>query len=262
MSWKLAAPSFVLSGTVAENCRFLAHRVDSVGLCLFETRACLEYGEDDLPPWLTKLRGRDGAMRYHAHLPLDLPWELGADAAADLAVALARHIAWLHPEAYVLHPPATAPELREFLLRWQDAGLDTASLCLENIQGNDLAQTLPLTYEFNCGYCLDFGHILAFGQGHLLGDTRFLERARMLHVYAPGAPGPTGSFGGHKHAPLTRLDREGGETLAAFMAALSLHAQGGGLLVLEIFSWPGIEESLETVSPWLATAAGVEDNFS
>ena len=48
---RLAAPSFVIPAGVAENARFLADKVDEVGLCLFETRACLSYGPQDLPPY-------------------------------------------------------------------------------------------------------------------------------------------------------------------------------------------------------------------
>ena len=40
---------------VAENARLLADKVDEVGLCLFETRACLDYGPHDLPPDLAAL---------------------------------------------------------------------------------------------------------------------------------------------------------------------------------------------------------------
>jgi len=38
---RLAAPSFVLPAGVAENARFLAGKVDEVGLCFFETQSCL-----------------------------------------------------------------------------------------------------------------------------------------------------------------------------------------------------------------------------
>ena len=73
----VAAPSFVLPGNIVENVRFLAGRVEEVALCFFENAACLAYTEQDLPPDL-----RDLPLRWHVHLPFDLPWPEKASAAA------------------------------------------------------------------------------------------------------------------------------------------------------------------------------------
>ena len=74
---RIAAPSFVIAANVADNAVFLAHKVDEVGLCLFETRGCLDYGPADLPASLAHL-----PLRWHAHLPVDLPWPASAAANA------------------------------------------------------------------------------------------------------------------------------------------------------------------------------------
>ena len=73
LAGRLAAPSFVLPGTVAENARFLSGRVDEMALCFFEAQACLKYGENDLPPDLAE-PSESGRLRCHVHLPVDLPW--------------------------------------------------------------------------------------------------------------------------------------------------------------------------------------------
>ena len=92
LAGRLAAPSFVIPAGVAENARFLAGKVDEVGLCLFETSACLNYGPQDLPPDLAAL-----PLRWHAHLPVDLPWPQKSTAAqsaypARTAATLARQV--------------------------------------------------------------------------------------------------------------------------------------------------------------------------
>ncbi|MDO5484253.1 MAG: hypothetical protein Q4F27_05035, partial [Desulfovibrionaceae bacterium] len=69
LAGRLAAPSFVLPGTVAENAAFLAGKVDEVALCLFEAQACLAYTAADMPAALADL-----PLRWHVHLPVDLPW--------------------------------------------------------------------------------------------------------------------------------------------------------------------------------------------
>ena len=88
---RIAAPSFVIAANVADNASFLAHKVDEVGLCLFEAHSCLKYGPADLPASLARL-----PLRWHAHLPVDLPWPTQVTAgnahpareAAQLALAV------------------------------------------------------------------------------------------------------------------------------------------------------------------------------
>lgn len=236
-SWRLAAPSFVLPGTVAENCAFLQGRVDEVALCFFETDACLEYGENELPPWLGGLPGRKEPLRYHVHLPLDLPWQQGSDAAAQACIALARKVAFLAPEAFVLHPPPGGDQLQAFMAAWRQAGLPARSICLENTRHNDLALSLQLAYAANCGVCLDFGHALAYGQQALLESPPALARVRMLHLYAPG-----GEEGGrHRHLPLTELDDAARRELDALLGRLGPGA--GRVMVLEVFDWQAWQAS-------------------
>ena len=72
LAGRLAAPSFVLPGTVAENARFLSGRVDEMALCFFEAQACLKYGENDLPPDLAE-PSESGTLRCpvsYTHLTL------------------------------------------------------------------------------------------------------------------------------------------------------------------------------------------------
>jgi hypothetical protein len=97
-----AAPSFLWPGTIAENCARLATTVPEVGLLFFETRSCLEYTDDDLPLSLAEL-----GLRYHVHLPLDLPWAEGAEAVLETVHKLLAKCAFLQPWAAVLHPPLT-----------------------------------------------------------------------------------------------------------------------------------------------------------
>jgi len=68
-----AAPLFLWPDTAAENCARLASMVSEVGLLFLETRSRLEDTHDDLPLSLAK-----SGLRYHVHLPLDLPWVDGA----------------------------------------------------------------------------------------------------------------------------------------------------------------------------------------
>lgn len=244
LSGRLAAPSFVLPGTVAENARFLSGKIDEIGLCFFETRACLDYGETDLPPDLAGL-----PLRWHVHLPADLPWPSGrgenAARAASVALAVFRKAAFLRPRLAVLHPPEGSPArqrrlLKDFATRWQSAS--SAPLLAENIDCCDLARLGPgFLPEHGLRVCLDVGHLLGYAQGRLAAST-LPEEAALIHWSAPGAR--------DRHLPLTRLCAAEREAALGIMRRLP----GTAVHLAEIFHWPGLAASLPVLAA-LAEAA-------
>lgn len=254
--WRLAAPSLVQPDTLNANCRALAGRVDEICLTLYETRSCLDYGPAELPPDLAGLLGRDGEpMRYHAHLPLDLPWSENGEAVAKAVVGLAEKCAFLAPNFFVLHPPDPAPDLDEaalfesFVAALRARDFDPARLLVENIETNDLGAILPLAEAAGCGLCFDIGHAQAFAQAPLLDRPETARMLRCLHVYAPhdGPECPTRRHGGHGHYSLRKADQPGRALLARALelAAAVRDARGEPdfAVLLEVFSWPDLIES-------------------
>lgn len=267
---RVAAPSWVLPGSLADNCRFLAGRVDEAGLLFFETESSLAYGEADLPPDLALL-----PLAYHVHLPLDLPWS-EPDRVADICLALMQSCARLcaprfaerlaggaagrvagmaagpaadggsRPIRGVLHPPGPehggARAFAAFLARYGHRGGDSSLLLLENTPENDLAGMVGPAGEANMGFCLDLGHLLACGQERALLRAPVLERTRMLHLSAPGL-----ESGRIRHLPLTALDEQGRET----GRRLCREAPADAVLMIELFAWEGVVESLPVLCSWL-----------
>ncbi len=80
--------------------------MDEVGLLFLQAQACLSYTEEDLPVWLTRT-----GLRFHVHLPLDLPWEAGQSHVWEIVAGLRRKAAFLRPWAFVLHPPGAWSEV-------------------------------------------------------------------------------------------------------------------------------------------------------
>ncbi|WP_051445261.1 cobamide remodeling phosphodiesterase CbiR [Desulfocurvus vexinensis] len=228
-----AAPSFVVPGTVGENCRFLAGLAPEVGLLFFETQACMAYGPQDLPPELAGL-----GLRYHVHLPLDLPWERGVAAVWAVVRALVDKAAFLAPWGYVLHPPGTVRELEALVGLWTGHGLDPAALLLENVRGNDLTALLAPSAALGLSLCLDLGHLMAYNQP-IPELARDWQRVRMLHLCAPGPGG--------RHRPLAELDGAGRALLARLVAATGPRA----VLMLEIFDAPGLFASAALLADWM-----------
>jgi hypothetical protein len=248
-----AAPSWVIPGTLAENCVFLAGKVNEAGLLFFETTASLAYGAEDLPPFLADL-----PLSYHAHLPVDLEWE-EPEKAAVVCADLLDKISFLgqkggqqefsSPRA-VLHPPAHDPAdalraarlLERFAAAFTARGHSLSSLLLENVRGNDLSGLRGLVRELGFGVCLDTGHALAYGQGSLLRDAALLERVALVHVNAPGRGAKAGG-----HFPLPSLDAAGQALCASFCRAAPEEA----VIMLELFRWEEILLSLPLVRAWL-----------
>ncbi len=236
MPFCLAAPSFVRPGTVAENCTFLAEKVDEVGLVFFETKACLAYDENDLAPWLADLD-----LSYHVHLPLDLPWDQGIDAAFEVIAALAAKVGYLSPTAWVLHPhPLAPPALVE--ARFTKLGIDPADVLLENIEECDLTEIWAEILATSLSVCLDIGHVLAYSQHSLTRLPDFWQRVRMLHAYAPDPRHPS------RHTALTLLDLEGRKLLRYALKSLI----PGTVVNLEIFNENDLIASLAHYKTLLA----------
>lgn len=249
---RIAAPSFVIAANVADNAFFLAHKVDEVGLCLFETRGCLNYGPDDLPASLANL-----PLRWHAHLPVDLPWPARAAAggvspareAARLALAVLNRVTALVPHmtlrAAVLHPPEGSPAsqrrmLADFAGHWHAHGQAAPPLLLENVAHSDvLCLGGDFLADHGLGLCLDVGHLLGYVQNGLL-HSALPRQAAMLHWSAPG--------NGDQHLPLTALTPEQRHIAQSLMADAPLTATH----MIEVFNWDGLSASL----PVLAALAG------
>ena len=249
---RIAAPSFVIAANVADNASFLAHKVDEVGLCLFETRGCLDYGPADLPASLAHL-----PLRWHAHLPVDLPWPASAAAnatrpareAAQLALAVLDRVHTLVPQmtlqAAVLHPPEGSPALQrrmlaDFARRWHAQEHAAPPLLLENVAHSDVfCLGGSFLADHGLGLCLDVGHLLGYVQKGLL-HSALPRQAAMLHWSAPG--------NGDQHLPLTAFTPEQRRIAQGLMAA----APPTATHMIEVFNWDGLSASL----PVLAALAG------
>jgi hypothetical protein len=253
---RLAAPSWVIPASLEENCRFLAGRVNEVGLLFFETKGSLAYTEQDIPLSLAAL-----PLSFHVHLPVDLPWH-EPERAAKICLALLRKVSCLRNSGVpdgeqppphcrgVLHPPphdpadsgSAARKLAAFARGFADRGGENSLLLLENCKDNDLTPIMGPLLDHGFTVCLDSGHMLAYGQESLLGNDVLLQHTGMLHLSAPGRGSLSGS-----HLPLTMLDPAG----AGLCRDLVRQVPRQSVLMAELFDWSAIEVSLPMIRSWL-----------
>ncbi len=231
----ISAPSWVMPGGIAANAAFLAGSVDQCGLCFFETAACLNYSQADLPADLASL-----PLSWHIHMPLDLPWQ-DARETAQICASLAAKAAHLDIRYIVIHPPdcrngwpdgcrSCRKKLQKFADCWRK--LAHGQILLENVPWCDV-QCLGRDFmdSTGLGLCLDVAHALAYGQKELL-RCWLLSATALVHWSAPGD--------GDRHLPLTELAPAQWRLAAQIMARLPATATH----MLEIFNWNGIEASL------------------
>lgn len=237
--FRLAAPSWVWPGTVGENCRRLGEVFDEVGIVLFESQASLAYTDEDLPPTLAEL-----SLRYHLHLPLDLPWSQGVFAVRHIIEGLLDKTAFLDPWGFVLHAPPHAKLLDEVAFCFIHRGIKPDRILLENTKEfNPLEFWCDIRY-LGLNVCLDLGHLMAYNQERLLDLPRLWPRVKLIHLSAPGE--------GDRHLPLTELDREGRRLLRVILSRM-----GPDTVVMpEVFEPEGLAESLAVLHHVMTTSAG------
>ena len=261
----LAAPSWVIPGTLADNCRFLSGKVDEVGLLFFEQDACLAYGKGDLPLSLADL-----GLSYHVHLPADLDWSRPA-LAAENCLRLMDKVDFLKARLAVLHPPTMAPTavvessfasadsatslttastpdclqaLEVFINAWQKAGRAASDIALENTQGCDLLAHTKLIIDSGMNICLDIGHIFAYAQQDLSVSHELIARARLFHLSAPGT-GKNKS----RHLPLSRLVADEQKLVLRLIGM----APPDAAMMPELFNWADYTASASLLAKWLCT---------
>jgi hypothetical protein len=227
-------------GSAAANVAFLSGRVRGVMLC------CLE-SSPRLPSPCPDPDAFGPQLDWHLHLPVDLPWEQGPQAAAAVALRVAAatdrlpRAAGSRPSA-VLHLPPDIRLLPEFERIWNSCA--SMRLLLENTPEAFFPEfSAAPPGQAPAGLCLDVAHLVLFCARHRLRPARLcpperLAALEMLHWSAP-------CNGRDAHAPLTQLDGEG-KTLYRSLAQQT----DGKLDVLEIFDWQGLAASWAVLRGW------------
>ena len=211
-------------------------------------------------------------LRWHAHLPTDLPGlsnpalcsEASGRRAAELALGAWRRVAFLHPRFGVLHLPrsgeggegvkAASAWLAGFFQVWRDAGEKAENIALENVRGASFRLLEASGESGEAALCLDMAHALAYGQEEDCTRIEILKRVRLIHWSAPG-PAASGGRARDRHMPLARLTGVQKDWLLHVWARRALPLLPADVThVVEVFDWEGILRSLPELEEILAVA--------
>lgn len=232
LPFTVAAPSFVWPAGYRENCLALAPHVEEVGLLFFESASSLALAETDLPS-----AGDLSDLRCHVHLPLDLYWGDGGDAAAGTTAALLEKILHLCPRAAVLHPPADPGMLSNFCGRLSGLVLTAPNLLpellIENLDPEGFISLWPRIEDLGLHVCLDLAHLLAAPSSGILALPGLWERVRMVHLSAPAD--------GDRHLSLDMLSPEQERLVLDWLRRVPADA----VCMVEVFSPRSLFASLE-----------------
>lgn len=223
---RLAVPSWVVPGTIWDNASYLTGKVGEIALCCFESHACLDYDDNDLPEKLAFL-----PLRWHVHLPLDLPWTSGVEEVSSICLRLRKKLSFLCPHTFVLHAPDCQNHLsllERFSSLWYKD--NQARLLLENPANfKGVFPDIGFLRHFGYGFCLDVAH--AQRQTGIL-CSQLPENASMVHWSCPD--------GSDSHQSLSHLSMAQLDAYQKIASRIPPSAQH----VLEIFDWQKIINSL------------------
>ncbi|GFK93530.1 hypothetical protein NNJEOMEG_01364 [Fundidesulfovibrio magnetotacticus] len=226
----LAATSWLAPTTLRRNLERIAAwdlPIHQAALLFYQHAPSLAYAPSEF-----HVRG----LETHVHLPTDLPWEQGPGPCWDLCARLMDLAAPLAPWAGVLHPPGDPALLEDFAARWRKASPGWR-LLVENIPSDGLEAHWPVIEALDLSLCLDNGHLMAFGQHHLLQRPGLARRVELLHCYAPGP-----EAGRHRHLGLQLLTPEQRALLGEILDLLDPNTT----ILFEVFTEEDLRASLET----------------
>jgi hypothetical protein len=219
-------PSWVIPGTYLENLQFLEDKPEIAGVELLffldtrETRALLSAEFEALERYASR-------FIFTAHLP-DLLEESQEELISRLA-PLVRH--------FVCHPgPLGGVEAQGGRIRAWGERFGPERFVVENTVPGALEAILPWLFP-ETPVCMDTGHLLLEGASPAGFFRRYGGRIREIHLHGVDYAGALGDGRLPDHRAFRREE-------PWFQALGPVLADFGGVLNVEIFSWPEAERTL------------------
>jgi sugar phosphate isomerase/epimerase len=251
LPFRLGATSYIIEAGLVENARLLSGLVHDMELILFETKEMSNIPDRGILRALRSVALESG-LSYTVHLPADVFFghedETERIRSVQWALKIIDITSCLDPIAYVVHfhGERRGRNPASDLSRWLSAlersirtvlssGIRPEMLCVETLD-YPFSLIEGIVFRNSLSICLDIGHLAFYGydvEEHL---SRYLRRARVLHLH--------GHDNGSDHKALSLLNQD---LLARVLCELEACPLAGRVATLEVFGLEDLEDSISCI---------------
>ncbi|MFA4983953.1 MAG: cobamide remodeling phosphodiesterase CbiR [Candidatus Omnitrophota bacterium] len=246
LTFKIGTTSYIYPATILENINRLKGSIGDIELVLFEDPAC---GNIPTPAEIKELKrlSKRWGFSYTVHLPLEIGLGAKRDAERIRSIGtvtrLTRYLKGLAPQSYIMH--VNLPEeCKDDITSWQSRAGESLDLlmrrdlslakhiAIENL-GYPFSYNDPVLSSSGASVCVDIGHLVKSGidvMGHL---DKYYALTRVIHLHGVDC--------GKDHISLKYFSKTLLNDILLFLEARAYR----GVLTIEVFSRPDLEESLE-----------------
>lgn len=244
--FKIGTTSFIYPAGYHTNARLLAPFVDEIELLFFE---CEPQGglPDEGEIETLRLLAADNRLTYNVHLPMDIfPGSPDSRIRRQALEGIKRIVSLtrpLSPSTYTLHLPWEGPAVSGLRPAWSKRLCRFVNdLCQWGLAPERVSvETLDFPFhwlddllaDFPVKVCIDLGHLLVHGVDPYRTFQIYGPRTVVIHLH--------GTDGKHDHLALDHLSD------ALQRVVISILSRFKGVVSLEVFSYPDLVSSLETL---------------
>jgi|SRR5271157_2273211 len=237
---RLGATSYIYPADIITNVRRLAGSIDDIELVIFEAEQEANLPDPGTIEELIRI-GSDHNMTYTVHLPTDIGMA-DKKPCVEKAMRVIRRTEGLSPHAFIVHLDSNPPNHRLDPEQWLENSLSSLEilcaevsepekLCVENLENHhpEMIDSILGKIEVSC--CVDVGHLWKQALDPLPPLTRWMPRARVVHIHGVGS---------RDHKQLSLIPDDKLDPVVKF-----LHENFKGVLTFEIFSELDLIDSME-----------------
>jgi len=258
--FRFGTTSYIIAADIIPNVEYLKDKVDDIELVLFESDEFSNLPSAEDMQRLAALAD-EHELTYSVHLPLDVymghPLRAERERSAGKCLRIMELTENLPKSAYVLHFEAgpgvdingfSDAERESFTDAVDDSsrmfldriGVEPSMICVENLN-YPYEWIWPIVEEYGFSVTLDVGHLEYYGFSTSEYLSRYLSRAKVLHMH--------GTREGKDHNSLSYMNPA---ALDMVMQALELDSGNERVFTLEIFSEEDFNTSSITMQQFFA----------
>ncbi|HTY21846.1 MAG TPA: cobamide remodeling phosphodiesterase CbiR [Desulfomonilaceae bacterium] len=236
---RLGATSYIYPADIITNARRLAGSIDDIELVIFEVEQEANLPDPGTIEELIRV-GADHNMTYTVHLPTDIGMA-DKEPCVEKAIRVIRRTEGLSPHAFIVHLDSNPPNHRLDPAPWLENSLSSLEilcaemsepekLSVENLENHSPEMIDSILERIWVSCCIDVGHLWKQALDPLPSLTRWMPRARVVHIHG---------VGNRDHKRLSLIPDDKLDPVVKL-----LHENFDGVLTFEIFNERDLIDSM------------------